>query len=89
MNKALRTTRTFRKTWDSDKAIKGTYNGLFGKYQLRAYLLVVLGYGIVAAGLAEMPTFACKYFLVFRLNLFLQSNLQYYHRNISIVHHIM
>ncbi len=65
MTKALRGVKTLKKTWDSDKAIKCTYKGLFGKYQLRAYLLLVLGYGIVAAWLTEMPTFARKNFSKF------------------------
>ncbi|CAF1005749.1 unnamed protein product [Adineta steineri] len=58
MTKTLRNVKTFKKSWDSDKALKSTYKGLFGKYQLRAYLFVALGYGIVAAWLTEMPAFA-------------------------------
>ncbi len=65
MTKALRSVKTLKKTWDSDKAIKSTYKGLFGIYQLRAYLLLALGYGIVAAWLTEMPIFACKNFYFF------------------------
>jgi hypothetical protein len=60
MVKTFRSIKTFKRSWDPDKAIKCTYNGLFGKYQLRAYLFLALGYGIVAAWLTEMPTFACK-----------------------------
>jgi hypothetical protein len=60
MVKTLRSIKTFKRSWDPDKAIKCTYKGLFGKYQLRAYLFLALGYGIVAAWLTEMPTFACK-----------------------------
>jgi hypothetical protein len=62
MTKTLRNVKTFKKSWDSDKALKSTHKGLFGKYQLRAYLFVALGYGIIAAWLTEMPAFACKYF---------------------------
>ncbi|UJR16095.1 hypothetical protein I4U23_003007 [Adineta vaga] len=58
MTKTLRNVKTSKKSWDSDKALKSTYKGLFGKYQLRAYLFVALGYGIIAAWLTEMPTFA-------------------------------
>ncbi|CAF0758292.1 unnamed protein product [Rotaria sordida] len=47
-----------QKTWDSDKALKSTHKGLFGKYQLRTYLLLALGYGVIGAWLAEMPSFA-------------------------------
>ncbi|CAF1018617.1 unnamed protein product [Adineta ricciae] len=58
MTKALQNAKTLKKSWDSDKALKSTYKGLFGKYQLRVYLFVALGYGIVAAWLTEMPVFA-------------------------------
>jgi len=64
MAKALRNDKTFKKSWDSDKALKSTYKGLFGKYQLRAYLFLALGYGIIGAWLTEMPRFACKIFQI-------------------------
>ena len=60
MIKKLRTVKTYRRSWDSDNALKCTYKGLFGKYQIRAYIFLALGYGIVGAWLTEMPTFACK-----------------------------
>ncbi len=62
MIKALRHVKTYRRSWDSDKALKSTYKGLFGKHQIRAYIFLVLGYAIVGAWLTEMPTFACKNF---------------------------
>ncbi|CAF1078642.1 unnamed protein product [Rotaria sordida] len=58
MARALRSVKTFKKSWDSDKALKSTYKGKFGKHQLRAYIFLVLGYAVVVAWLAEMPTFA-------------------------------
>lgn len=54
--------RVYRKTWDSDRALKSTYKGLFGKYQIRAYILLALGYGVTMAWLAKMPAFARKNF---------------------------
>lgn len=60
MTKTLRTAKTPKKSWDADKALRSTYSRWFGKYQLRAYLLVALGYGIVAAWITEMPVFARK-----------------------------
>ncbi|CAF3345485.1 unnamed protein product [Rotaria sp. Silwood1] len=47
-----------QKTWDSDKALKSTHKGLFGKHQLRVYLFLVLGYAVVGAWLTKMPSFA-------------------------------
>ncbi|CAF2516993.1 unnamed protein product [Rotaria sp. Silwood2] len=47
-----------RKTWDSDKALKSTHKGLFGKHQLRVYLFLAMSYAIVGAWLTEMPSFA-------------------------------
>lgn len=61
MARVLRSVKTFKKSWDSDKALKSTYNGRFGKHQLRAYIILALGYAVIAAWLTEMPTFACKY----------------------------
>ncbi|UJR30512.1 hypothetical protein I4U23_018042 [Adineta vaga] len=58
MARALRSVKTFKKSWDADKALKNTYKGKFGLYQLRAYIFLVLGYAIVAAWITEMPTFA-------------------------------
>lgn len=60
MARALRSVKTFKKSWDSDKALKSTYQGKVGKHQLRAYIFLVLGYAVVVAWLAEMPAFACK-----------------------------
>ena len=60
MARALRSVKTFKKSWDSDKALKSTYQGKVGKHQLRAYLFLVLGYAVVVGWLAEMPTFACE-----------------------------
>ena len=60
MARALRSVKTFKKSWDSDKALKSTYQGKVGKHQLRAYIFLVLGYAIVVAWLAEMPAFARK-----------------------------
>lgn len=67
MARGTRNTKLLKKTWDSDKAIKSTYKGLVGKYQLRAYLLLALAYGIVAAWLTEMPAFARKNKSLFQL----------------------
>jgi len=64
MIKLSRNIKTFKRSWDPDKALKSTYKGLFGKYQLRAYLFLALGYGIITAWLTEMPTFACKNFRI-------------------------
>ncbi|CAF1084013.1 unnamed protein product [Adineta steineri] len=58
MARALRSIKTFKKSWDSDKALKSTYEGKPAKYQLRAYIFLALGYAVTAAWLAEMPTFA-------------------------------
>ncbi|CAF2518312.1 unnamed protein product [Rotaria sp. Silwood2] len=58
MARALRSVKTFKKSWDSDKALKSTYKGKFGKHQLRAYIFLVLGYAVVVAWLTEMPVFA-------------------------------
>jgi len=61
MARALRSVKTFKKSWDADKALKSTYQGKkFGLYQLRAYIFLAFGYAIVAAWLTEMPTFARK-----------------------------
>jgi hypothetical protein len=92
MVKTLRRIRTVKKSWDSDNALKSTYKGIIGKYQLRLYIFLALGYGIVAAWLTEMPAFARKNFkiksIVFELCVFLW-NIQYYLRNILIVHRII
>ena len=58
MARAFRSVKTFKKSWDSDKALKSTYEGKFGKHQLRAYIFLALGYAVIAAWLAKMPTFA-------------------------------
>lgn len=58
MARALRSVKTFKKSWDADKALKSTYQGKCGKYQLRAYIFLALGYAIVVAWMAEMPTYA-------------------------------
>ena len=60
MIKTVRSIKTYKRSWDSDKALKSTYKGLFGKYQLRFYIFMALGYAILAAWLTKMPTFACK-----------------------------
>ena len=60
MARALRSVKTFKKSWDADKALKSTYQGKFGLYQLRAYIFLAFGYALVAAWLTEMPVFACK-----------------------------
>jgi hypothetical protein len=65
MARALRSVKTFKKSWDSDKALKSTYQGRFGKHQLRAYIFLALGYAVVAAWLTEMPVFACKKLFIF------------------------
>ena len=62
MARALRSVKTFKKSWDADKALKSTYKGKFGKHQLRAYIFLALGYAVISAWLTEMPTFACKKF---------------------------
>ena len=62
MPKTVHHVKSYAKAWDSDKALKSTHKGPVGKYQLRAYLLVVLGYAVVAAWLTAMPTFARKTF---------------------------
>lgn len=62
MARALRSVKTFKKSWDSDKALKSTYSGKFGKHQIRAYIVLAFGYAIIASWLTEMPEFACKYF---------------------------
>jgi uncharacterized membrane protein YesL len=62
MARALRSVKTFKKSWDADKALKSTYKGKFGKHQLRAYIFLALGYAIIIAWLTEMPAFACKKF---------------------------
>jgi hypothetical protein len=71
MIRSLRHVKSYKRSWDSDKALKSTYKGLFGKHQLRVYILLAVGYAVVAAWLAEMPAFACKNFEIeyFSLNL--------------------
>jgi hypothetical protein len=64
MARALRSVKTFKKSWDSDKALKSTYQGKFGKHQIRAYIFLAIGYAVIVAWLAEMPVFACKEFLL-------------------------
>jgi len=75
MARALRSVKTFKKSWDADKALKSTYQGKFGKHQLRAYIILTLGYAIVAAWLTEMPIFACMKLIFvlirFLLNIYL------------------
>lgn len=60
MARALRSVKTFKKSWDADKALKSTYQGKFGLYQLRGYIFLALGYAVVVAWLTRMPTFARK-----------------------------
>ena len=60
MARALRSVKTFKKSWDADKALKSTYQGKFGLYQLRGYIFLALGYAVVVAWLTQMPTFARK-----------------------------
>lgn len=60
MARVLRSVKTFKKSWDSDKALKNTYQGKVGKYQLRAYIFLAFGYAVVLGWLAEMPTYARK-----------------------------
>jgi len=60
MINGVRNVKTYKRSWDPDKALKSTYKGLFGKHQLRVYIFLALGYGVIAAWLTEMPTFACK-----------------------------
>ena len=62
MARALRSVKTFKKSWDADKALASTYKGKFGKFQLRAYIFLVLGYAVTVAWLTEMPVFARKLF---------------------------
>ncbi len=64
MARALRSVKTFKKSWDADKALKSTYRGKFGKHQLRAYIFLALGYAIIVAWLTEMPIFACEKLLL-------------------------
>ena len=61
MPKTVRSVKTFRRTWDSDKALRSTHRGYFDKYQLRAYLFIVLGYAVIVAWLTAMPIFARKF----------------------------
>jgi len=65
MARALRSVKTFKKSWDADKALKSTYKGKFGKHQLRAYIFLALGYAVIAAWLTEMPVFACMKLIFF------------------------
>lgn len=61
MTKAFSTSPKIpKKIWDSDKALKSTHTGLYGKHQIRAYLFLALGYAVIAGWLTRMPTFACK-----------------------------
>ena len=62
MPKGMHHIKSYAKTWDSDKALKSTHKGVLGKYQLRAYLLLLFGYAVVAAWLTAMPTFAREIF---------------------------
>ena len=61
MPKAIRSVKTFRRIWDSDKALRSTHKGPFDKYQLRAYLFIILGYAVIVAWLTAMPIFARKF----------------------------
>jgi len=70
MARALRSVKTFKKSWDSDKALKSTYQGKFGKHQLRAYIILALGYAVIAAWLTEMPVFACMNLFLFEFNFY-------------------
>ena len=60
MTKIVHPAKIIKKNWDADKALRSTYDGLLGQHQLRAYILLALGYGIVAAWLTAMPIFACR-----------------------------
>ena len=60
MTKTVHNAKITKRNWDADKALRSTYDGLFGQHQLRAYILLALGYGIVGAWLTSMPIFACR-----------------------------
>ena len=66
MTRTLRSVKTFKKSWDADKALRSTSRGNFGKYQFRAFIFLALGYAIIVGWVAGMPVFACKNFFLIR-----------------------
>ncbi|CAF1158012.1 unnamed protein product [Didymodactylos carnosus] len=58
MARVLRSVKTLKRSWDSDKALKSTFTGFIGKHQLRAYLVLCFGYAVIGSWLNNVPTFA-------------------------------
>jgi hypothetical protein len=49
-----------KRIFDTDNALKGSFNGLFGKWQLIAYSFLVFGYAVIAGWIDNLHNFTCE-----------------------------
>lgn len=51
-----------KRIFDTEKALKGAYNGRFGKWQLFSYSLLTLAFAITYGWISRMYHYSCKTF---------------------------
>jgi hypothetical protein len=49
-----------KRIFDTDNALKGSFNGWWGKWQIITYIFFVLGYAIVIGWINRLPDYTCK-----------------------------
>jgi hypothetical protein len=50
-----------KRIFDTDNALKGSFNGWWGKWQIITYIFFVLGYSIVIGWINRLPDYTCKF----------------------------
>jgi hypothetical protein len=51
-----------KRIFDTDNALKGSFNGWWGKWQIITYIFFVLGYAIVIGWINRLPDYTRKFF---------------------------
>ena len=54
-----------KRIFDTDNALKGSFNGLFGKWQIITYTSFVLAYAIIVGWIFKLHDYTCKYILFY------------------------
>ena len=54
-----------KRIFDTDNALKGSFNGWWGKWQIITYIFFVLAYAIIVGWIQRLPDFTCKYPFLF------------------------
>ena len=49
-----------KRIFDTDNALKGSFDGRFGKWQLLSYSMLTIGFSIISAWLSNLTTYTRK-----------------------------